>query len=577
TVGMSYQQIEQLLTCPICLDRYQRPKVLPCQHTFCLEPCLERLASNTTKQLKCPECRAVHRIPEGGIQCFPNNRTILSFLEIPLEQISEVATRDFLPCQTCGSKEELFNCSHCQKSICNQCKHLHLEQLRMDLKRMIIRLRRAVLKISCTKETLDQKSASLRQNSVAVRSEISRSIEQCISRLREREKVLLSEVESIVQAQENMEIELASIFSQFDGVENRLDNKAASISEVIELLNRCKQLKEETKKLGKIEEEPCLLIRFSAHEESIHFDISKFGSVVWTTESVAQQPITNMSRNSDSQPTRLRPTTLGSRSPTIPIEMTDIERPVPNFHMTGCSLLNNYKQKGHTKCKFGGKGSDLGHFTWPRGVAVTPGGHVVVADSSNHRIQVFDMGGHFLRTFGCYGNGDGVAVNRLGYIIVADRYNHRIQIYNQEGHFIRKFGCEGSGNGQLSYPWGVAVDTLGFIYVCDKDNHRIQVFTLDGYFVRAFGCLGKGDGQLEHPYYIAVSSHNKVVVSDSGNHRVQVFDKYGQCVRKFGSEGSELGQFKYPRGLAVDHAGNIIVADSGNNRIQIFQEDGRLL
>ncbi|XP_064419979.1 RING finger protein nhl-1-like [Latimeria chalumnae] len=436
TVGMSYQQIEQLLTCPICLDRYQRPKVLPCQHTFCLEPCLERLASNTTKQLKCPECRAVHRIPEGGIQCFPNNRTILSFLEIPLEQISEVATRDFLPCQTCGSKEELFNCSHCQKSICNQCKHLHLEQLRMDLKRMIIRLRRAVLKISCTKETLDQKSASLRQNSVAVRSEISRSIEQCISRLREREKVLLSEVESIVQAQlrslrvrqENMEIELASIFSQFDGVENRLDNKAASISEVIELLNRCKQLKEETKKLGKIEEEPCLLIRFSAHEESIHFDISKFGSVVWTTESVAQQPITNMSRNSDSrglvpnstssskntsisssssvkhfstipaveahnlvifsQPTRLRPTTLGSRSPTIPIEMTDIERPVPNFHMTGCSLLNNYKQKGHTKCKFGGKGSDLGHFTWPRGVAVTPGGHVVVADSSNHRIQV---------------------------------------------------------------------------------------------------------------------------------------------------------------------------------------------
>ena len=49
---------------------------------------------------------------------------------------------------------------------------------------------------------------------------------------------------------------------------------------------------------------------------------------------------------------------------------------------------NAYMQKRRVQMKFGVRGSDQGSFTWPRGVAVGPDNSIVVADSSNHRVQV---------------------------------------------------------------------------------------------------------------------------------------------------------------------------------------------
>ena len=139
---------------------------------------------------------------------------------------------------------------------------------------------------------------------------------------------------------------------------------------------------------------------------------------------------------------------------------------------------------------------------------------------------------------GGYGNGEGefdclagVAVNRIGQFIIADRYNHRIQIFDPSGHFLRTFGSQGSTDGKFNYPWGICTDSLGFIYVCDKENHRIQVslsltgasqsliilcpphkgehllsaqvFQSDGTFVAKFGSMGSKPGQLEHPLTLA--------------------------------------------------------------------------
>ncbi|KAG7257164.1 hypothetical protein CRUP_006033 [Coryphaenoides rupestris] len=55
--------LREELTCPVCLDVYRDPRLLPCGHNFCLG-CLRRLqrqASSQRAPILCPECRQSHR------------------------------------------------------------------------------------------------------------------------------------------------------------------------------------------------------------------------------------------------------------------------------------------------------------------------------------------------------------------------------------------------------------------------------------------------------------------------------------------------------------------------------------
>ncbi|ELU03822.1 hypothetical protein CAPTEDRAFT_223323 [Capitella teleta] len=243
----------------------------------------------------------------------------------------------------------------------------------------------------------------------------------------------------------------------------------------------------------------------------------------------------------------------------------------------------DYQAKKNPVMKIGGeRGSAEGQFKLPRGVAISPqDGTIVIADSSNHRAQVFDQHGQYVRTFGSYGDSDGefdclagVAISQSGDVIIADRYNHRIQIFDSNFNFKLKFGSEGSSDGKFKYPWGVTVDHEGLVYVCDKENHRVQVFGADGTFLRRFGSTGNQPGKLENPYYITVGHDRNIYVSDTHNNRIQVFTSQGGFVNSFGGPGDQDGKFKHPKGITVDHNGFMVVADSGNHRIQVLRSDG---
>ena len=70
----------------------------------------------------------------------------------------------------------------------------------------------------------------------------------------------------------------------------------------------------------------------------------------------------------------------------------------------------------------------------------------------------------------------GIAVDGEGNVYVADTFNHRIQVFRPDGTFVGKWGQRGGGNGEFQFPRGIAVDSTGKVYVTDTDLGRVHVF-----------------------------------------------------------------------------------------------------
>jgi len=85
----------------------------------------------------------------------------------------------------------------------------------------------------------------------------------------------------------------------------------------------------------------------------------------------------------------------------------------------------------------GSKGIGDGEFNGPAGLSIDKNDNIYVTDKNNNRIQVFSANGTFLTKFGSEGDGsgqfilpEGVGVDvNTGLVYVADTGNHRIQVF----------------------------------------------------------------------------------------------------------------------------------------------------
>ena len=66
--------IESVITCPICLDHFKDPRLLPCTHTFCLQ-CIKNIALKNNDQFECP-LRDGAKVNKNEIDRLPLNRTV---------------------------------------------------------------------------------------------------------------------------------------------------------------------------------------------------------------------------------------------------------------------------------------------------------------------------------------------------------------------------------------------------------------------------------------------------------------------------------------------------------------------
>ena len=120
------------------------------------------------------------------------------------------------------------------------------------------------------------------------------------------------------------------------------------------------------------------------------------------------------------------------------LPQTSLATPVPSAPIAYPPKAQIRRQKMIYHCKFGEFGILEGQFTEPSGVAVTEENEIIVADTNNHRIQVFDKEGNFKFQFGEVGKRDGqllypnrvAVVAKTGDIVVTERSpTHQVMVF----------------------------------------------------------------------------------------------------------------------------------------------------
>ena len=101
------------LECSICLAYHKEPKVLSCFHVFCLQ-CIKTFDGMET--IKCPLCRQLTYVPEGGVQELPDYTSKEETLPEGNDHCGFC----------CNDTVAEFYCRECEDSLCLKCKEQHM-------------------------------------------------------------------------------------------------------------------------------------------------------------------------------------------------------------------------------------------------------------------------------------------------------------------------------------------------------------------------------------------------------------------------------------------------------------------
>ena len=187
--------------------------------------------------------------------------------------------------------------------------------------------------------------------------------------------------------------------------------------------------------------------------------------------------------------------------------------------------------------------------------------------STPHQLHKFTRDGRHIGRAGCCGTGcaefmhpNGLRISQQNELYVCDSNNHRIQVFDLGLNFKRSFGTQGTGSGQFRYPNNIDLDPRGQIYITDTMNYRTQVFTSDEFHLYTIDLKHQN---LCNPVGLLIH-YDHIYTTDYHNDRVLVMKLSGDIVTTFGKE-----YLKFPEGITVDEDGFLYIT-SDHSKIIVF-------
>ena len=541
---------DEFLQCPLCFEQFANPKVLPCQHTFCLE-CLRRYVAVRTfyEYLPCPLCKESFEVPGNNVENFRNNFMIVSLLQ--LVEKSKTASKEAKADQStfsmfslsntnpnqekqCGACEEsgrLANyCNVCYMWLCAVCSKAHRkvpltashvlvsnEEVNQECKKVGDQGEKKIMEMQ--NETIEAEDFFLGQirqlpeNIEATKSKIKASAEEAMNVIKEKSENLMEAVDTFYTQRE---------FEVFDKL-HKAEERKKNLDKTLELLNAVKISTDGPYNQLAIKSVEDFI---SCHKDSFEVDISKDSSVhlaftgckssineVKGYELGCLRKVTNNVMN-----VYLHDRLLSVHKEACLIEREYISGLAINKLAHKFMVANN---KSVLVLKYNSKVpqnflSPLSErcVTRPWGIAYS------VEDS---RVFISEAGTH---------EGEGAVIS-----------------YNHDGAF---HSVVASG---LTLPRGISIHK-NMVFVCDQIDRCVYIMNVWGKIIRVLKKTPDGQFLFSGPMFISVGRSGTFAVSDNFT-SVKIFDK--DCKHLF-TYTSEISDTEFWDVLVLQND-NVVVCD----------------
>ncbi|XP_014767947.1 tripartite motif-containing protein 2 isoform X2 [Octopus bimaculoides] len=600
------QQIHrEFLSCGICLDRYQNPKVLPCLHTFC-EHCLISYIPPESLSLTCPICRQQSILPVEGVSAMQTNFFITNLMDVlgqtnvctacvdntkatckctncdnflcqrcsesscggqasrdqgsetPNEmatsvhniiRLSELAlTEDKenrLVCPSHEGRSLQFYCCACETAACEECTAVHVGHKTIPLQDAIKEHKAGLQRlISGARAQIPGIQKSVK--------EVEEVSEKLNHKLREAEDEIVSAFDVldklIVQQKTTLLKELSEVHTSKQMV---LSKQKETLESTLSRISNCCEVTEEALTHGK--ETAILVVKKEVTEK-----LQELGSM-----SINYQPEENEFLEFDSSCFQSLKKSIVNLGHILTNSAVGYETTATGNGLK-YSYIGKYSTVSVTTKDRKGELVKLGNATVEAELLSLNKDIIVEPHITDHKNGTYDI------TYSIPKEGT---------------YEMFIKVFNQP--------IKGSPFKVKALPAGEESDLLGASTRIPKtsavkqrgtkrpsssrshgSNRKSNVIEDD--LILKVGVKGRNKGEFTNPQGLT-SINGKILVADSNNQVVQVFSSLGDCKLRFGSPGRGPGKMQRPTGLAVTMNGNYLVADYDNKWVSVFSPDGKYI
>ena len=603
--------LNEEVTCSVCMQLYTNPKQLPCLHIFCLE-CLNNLARTSARsgKIKCPLCQREVDIPESGtLDTLPNCFHMKNLLDILAVKECDTAK---VTCGNCEMKrEEASYCFHCGKFWCNDCVNAH-NILRENREHRVLALKdfkdkdfedvlkrpvfcqkelhdKEILKFYCkecdipvcqtcvivdhnkhdvdhlevaareVKKSITSKLVAARESSNATscnyntgeteRNRKSRLIDDCSNNNKER---IRQTVESLISILHQKEQELiAEVENQRKMAQEELRKSADAFQ------NFWRKREESISNIEALVERStgADLVRTSTKEaiDELFQGVQEPQDMPSATD---KKVYSKVFVKNEAVSTVLKESDIGR------LEQSTTEAKqcsVDDFRSATAGLATEIEVI--TRNSEGEQYYCSGDFITVQLISEQQdlnfnrtAEEVKITDGQNGRYTVSfiprESGQHLLTV-----QVNGEHIKEFPPVGIKERCFKPLKLIGNRPI---------EGLRLLIKPWGVNVNDSNEIFVSDMNNDLIVVFNENGEFIRSFG-----QNVLDCPNGVLFDNAGRIFVTSRDDNKIFVFGQRGEYISSF-HNGNSL---RKPRGISFDADGNLIVCDAGNKCVRFFSPD----